>query len=585
MIEEFVETILQYKKQYITLMQLEQLKIQYKIVCKKTHNRQFKKQYKHLDTLIEKWNQEYIHQEEQKVKNLLDDVKGYPLDSEQREVVLSEEQNTLVIAGAGSGKSLTMIGKIRYLVERKKISLDQILCISFTNDATKSLKNTLKQYYNYDLPVLTFHKLALKIIRNQKIDIKIADPNALEKTVENYFEITIFEEIDAQKWLCKHFFHKNKEKIDKKAYKKQSFPQIYKEIQKTSVFQKYQKIIPTFIRLMKANQKEINDMHSYILESKFLKRWNQPDTYFLLLIKRIYVHYQKFLQNNQQMDFDDLIFYATKLVKQDETLHYHYILIDEYQDTSETRYQLIKAIIEKINAKLIAVGDDFQSIYRFTGCNLDIFLKFKTYFPYAKILKIQTTYRNSQELIDVAGSFVMRNSRQMKKQLVSNKTIQKPIHIVYYQNLVSKLKEILNRLESKQVYLLGRNHRDIIPILEDSDFLSDDGKTIQYQKRKELEITFFTVHTSKGLESDIVIVLNNTNNILGFPSQLEEDEILKYVNVNHDFYPYEEERRLFYVAITRTKNIVYLMVSKKNPSIFIQELLRKNRRDILLQSK
>ncbi len=585
MIEKFEKTIAQYKQYYISLEQLEILKIQYKMICKKTHNKQFQRQYKNLEKLVNEWNQIFLKNEDTKVSDLLDHVKGYPLDQEQRQVVLSEEQNTLVIAGAGSGKSLTMIGKIRYLVEYKKVPLDQILCISFTNDATNSLKNTLKQYYNYDLPVLTFHKLALKILYHHKLNLTIADANTLNKIVENYFETTILEEQDAQNWILKHFFHKNKGKIDVKVCKKQSFPQIYSKIKNSNQVKMYTKIIPTFIRLMKANQIKITALDQWILQSKFFHKWSSSDTYFLMLMKRLYIHYQKYLADNHQMDFDDVIDYAIAFLDKDKIFTYKYILIDEYQDTSKMRYELIKAIIKQTNAKLIAVGDDFQSIYRFTGCNLDIFLKFKLYFPNARLFKIQTTYRNSQELINVAGSFVMRNPRQMSKQLVSSKTISKPIHIIYYQNFILELKKLLNQLEYTQVYLLGRNHRDINPILKDSDFTSMDERKIRYKLRNDLDITFLTVHASKGLESDLVIILNMANDVLGFPSKLEDDPILKYVNPNQDFYPYEEERRLFYVALTRTKNVVYLMTPKKNPSFFIQELLHKNRRHILLQSK
>lgn len=562
----------QYENQYMSLVDLQKIK----------ENNRFKR--KTLQKLREECNKRYLEKEEQEAKELLDNVKGFPLDKEQREVVLREEQSTLVIAGAGSGKSLTMIGKIRYLVERKKIPLDQILCISFTNDATNSLKNTLKEYYNYNLPVLTFHKLALNIIRKNSGKVQIADDTTLNKVVENYLNHTILKEKDARKWICQHFFHKLKENGQKNVNKLQSFPQKYQQMKSHPLFQQYYKIIPTFIHLMKANQYEIEDLVTWIQKSKRLLMPTK-DTYFLLFIIRICKEYKNVLKKNHALDFDDLISYATKLVYQDETLSYKYILIDEYQDTSTTRYQLIQALIQKTNAKLIAVGDDFQSIYRFTGCNLNIFLQFQNYFPNAIVLKIQTTYRNSQELIDVAGSFVMRNPRQMSKKLVANKHITKPIIIQYYEDLLLAIKQILDTLKNKSIFLLGRNRKDIVPILKDSDFSSEDRRKIKYKNQEDLSITFLTVHTSKGLESDIVIVLNLTNSIMGFPSQLEDDSVLRYVNRNKDYFPFEEERRLFYVAITRTKNQVYLMVPKKSPSIFAKELIQKHKRQIRVYKK
>ncbi len=583
MIEAFEKTITELQGKYISLKELEELKeLHYKQIknCKDTH---LKGQYKNLDKWRETNNQRYLQKEEQESKELLDNVKGYLLDQEQREVVLRDEQSTLVIAGAGSGKSLTMIGKIRYLMERKKIPLDQILCISFTNDATNSLKNVLKKYYNYDLPVLTFHKLALQIIRKNSGELQIADDKVLENVVKNYLKYGILEEKDAKKWIYRHFFHRLRQSKRENVNRMQSFPQVYQKMQNTALFKQYYKIIPTFIHLMKANQFHIEDIDVWIHKSKRFGIWKTVDTYLLLLIKRICILYTQTLKNSNLLDFDDLIEYATTLVKNDNTLHYEYIIIDEYQDTSETRYQLIQAIIQKTRAKLIAVGDDFQSIYRFTGCNLNIFLKFQTYFKNAIVLKIQTTYRNSQELINIAGSFVMRNPRQMSKNLVSHKHIEKPVIIKYYQDLLPALKQILDSLQNVSIFLLGRNRKDIAPILQDDVFKSEDGRNITYQNRSDLVLTFLTVHTSKGLESDVVIVLNMTDTTMGFPSQLEDDPVLRYVNQTKDYFPFEEERRLFYVAITRTKNKVYLMTQKKNPSIFVKELIQRYKNQIKIE--
>lgn len=582
MIEEFYKRLEQVKQNYISLKDIEEFQKQYLKLYQTSKNKEFQKIYQSLDHIRKECNIQFLKQEEKIVSQLLDDVKGYPLDQEQRQVVLQDEQNTLVIAGAGSGKSLTMIGKIRYLIERKKIPIDQILCISFTNDATNSLKSTLKKYYNYNLSVVTFHKLALEIIRKTGGKVNIAEDNLLDKVVEKYLKSTIFQEKDGQKWICQHFFHNNKNKTNLSVNKMQSFPHIYNVIQKTNYFQKLKKVISTFIHLMKSNQKTDQNISHWIQRSKFFNTIPRSDTYLLFLIERIYQIYQNTLKQNNCVDFDDMINQATLIVKQGCSFHYQYILIDEYQDTSTTRYELIQAIIQKTNAKLIVVGDDFQSIYRFTGCDLNIFLKFKQFFPYANILKIQNTYRNSQELIHVAGNFVMRNPRQMTKNLKSNKHIMKPIIIQYYQNILMGLKKILDTIPYQDIFLLGRNHCDLSILKNDFDFIYETERNICYKKRPELHLTFLTVHCSKGLESEAVIILNMKNTIMGFPSQLEDDPIIRYVNQTKDYYPYEEERRLFYVAITRTKNEAYLLVPK-NPSIFIQELIRKDKKYIHIQ--
>jgi len=230
---------------------------------------------------------------------------------------------------------------------------------------------------------------------------------------------------------------------------------------------------------------------------------------------------------------------------------------------------LIQEIIKINESKLMAVGDDFQSIYRFTGCNLEIFLNFKEYFPNPDILYICNTYRNAQELVDIAGSFVMKNRRQMKKTLHSNKHIDKAIKIIYYDEMKDTFKKLINTLSETKLLILGRNNNDIYKAIDD-DFTYKDN-ILYYQDYK---FKYLTTHRSKGLEEDNVIIINLENGITGFPSKLEDDEILNLILNTSNQIPYEEERRLFYVAITRTKNNNYLLVPRKNPSIFVKEILR-----------
>jgi DNA helicase-4 len=220
----------------------------------------------------------------------------------------------------------------------------------------------------------------------------------------------------------------------------------------------------------------------------------------------------------------------------------------------------------------MVVGDDFQSIYRFSGCNLDIFINFNKYFNDCKIIYIYNTYRNSQELINVAGNFIMKNRIQNKKTLFSNKHIYRPIKIVYYSNqkeIFKKLILYLVKENEHKILILGRNNNDVNKIL------SDDFKIIKDQiYYKDISFRYLTVHKSKGLEEENVIIINLVNDIMGFPSKLEDDSILHYIVKYSEIIPFEEERRLFYVALTRTKKYNYLLVDKCNPSIFVKEILR-----------
>lgn len=426
-----------------------------------------------------------------------------------------------------------MVGKIRYLIEIKNIKVDEILCISFTHDASLNLERNINKNYNYNIKVYTFHKLALQILKNNKYNI--SNPNTLKYIIDEYFYM--IEYYEDMKIKVKKILNK----IDTS----------YKYILKSKELIILKKLITTFINLYKTNNYDI----TYFLKMKKYKD-------LIRIIIDIYLLYEEELKSSNTIDFNDMIVLATKYVHNNDINQYKYIIIDEYQDTSYVRYLLLKEIINKTRAKIICVGDDYQSIYRFNGCDLDMFLKFKKYFGYTKVLKITNTYRNSQELINVAGSFIMKNKRQIYKKLKSDKHIEKPIKIFKGNNLGKLLDIVIKKYTD--ILILGRNNFDINKYYE----VDKDG----YFEYKNIKIKYLTMHASKGLEAECVIIINLTDGILGIPNKIKDNKILKYVNKNYDKYPYEEERRLFYVALTRTKNEVFLLVDSKNKSIFISEI-------------
>ena len=376
--------------------------------------RTFLKYYKNIDNYISDNNRIYINNEYNRNKKLLDNIKGYKLDNEQLNCVINEEDSCLIIAGAGSGKSLTLIAKIRYLIETKYIEEKEILCISFTKESSNKLKNELKIYYNYDIDVFTFHKLALNILKDNNIEFNIAQEDLLNYLVDEFYSTLIHQIPLLEKLTIKYFFGNLN-----KCYEDIS-PNDMKVLKKTVI---------TFIRLFKANNQYENEIYTYI------KKVNKKDYILLLNIITIYNLYKIELESQNEIDFDDMIKKATNLVKNEELdKKYKYILIDEYQDTSLVRVNLIQEIINKLNCKLLVVGDDFQSIYKFSGCNINVFLDFKKYFKESTFFFITNNYRNPQELLNVAGNFVMKNKKHIKKDLNAHKHLNKPIKIIYYKN-------------------------------------------------------------------------------------------------------------------------------------------------------
>jgi len=484
---------------------------------------------------------------------ILDNINGFPLDEYQSRVVLSNEEASLVIAGAGAGKSMTIIGKIVYLVKEKNVNPQDILCISFTNDATINLKKNIAKNYDFNINIYTFHKLALEILKQNNIHYDIAPDDYLNEIIDYFFDDIIPNNLIYKKCLTKLLGKKYQEKdiINLK------------------------RLISTFINLFKGNNYNLDYFLTILKKIKFTFNIKEylKNKKLLLLIINIYLIYQEKLKSENILDFNDMINKSISiLLKKGLKKHWQYIIVDEYQDTSLVKFQMISEIIKITEAKFLAVGDDFQSIYRFTGCNLQIFLKFTDYFSYSKIFHIKNTYRNPQELIDIAGSFIMKNKTQQKKELISNKHLQNPIIIYYSNNRIKALKEILSKIDQsgyKEIMVLGRNNKDINMYIDNSYKKEED--TYCYNN---LKFRYLTVHKSKGLESEIVVIINMEDKILGFPTKIKDEKILKYVNNVKEYYPYEEERRLFYVALTRTKNKVYIICPKKGESIFIKELAK-----------
>lgn len=466
------------------------------------------------------------------------DVLGYELDKEQMKAALVNNCNTIIIAGAGTGKSTTMVGKIKYLVLYKHVPLENILCITFTNNAANSLEEKLKQELGQSLKVYTFHKLSLEILKEHHINYRIASEDLLEYLVQEIFESV------SSNYFEKLFLDKN--------YKiKEEFLQ-------------YKKVIVRFIRLFIANYYDLKYFQD------ILKKAKRRDLPMLKIIKKIYEMYLLEKQSSNIIDFDDMIYIATKIVKEKGIQkHYQYIIVDEYQDTSLVREELVQAIRQKTKAYVTVVGDDFQSIYRFSGCDINNFLEFKKHFKPAKELYITNTYRNSKELIRVAGDFIMKNKRQIKKKLKSNKSIKKPIVICYYKNIKEDFYKLIKKIDSSNLMILGRNNADIFTVLDHQ--LKLENNQVLYQN---YNIYFKTIHKAKGLEEDNVVIINLTNDINSLPSKIKDEKILRYVIKHYDIYPFEEERRLFYVALTRAKNYCYLFIPKNNPSIFVKELIK-----------
>ena len=335
-----------------------------------------------------------------------------------------------------------------------------------------------------------------------------------------------------------------------------NYKKIYKRVidcKKIDEFENLKDLIIRFIRLFKGNDYDESyfdeiEKENFNEENNFIRTRNKL---LLRIIKNVYRRYENNLKENNKIDFDDMINKAaSKVAETGFNKHYRYILVDEYQDTSFTRYKLLKEIKDSTNAKLVVVGDDWQSIYRFTGCDIKLFTNFNEYFSDPAEIIINKTHRNSQSLLNASKRFITENTNQLEKgglKSVSSNQIEKPIKVCqcdsnYTQILVLEdiIQKIAEKDDNESILILGRNNNDINQFTKTPLFKKQQDKykkknknetfTIKYSKNPSLKIKYMTVHKSKGLEADNVILINLKDSIIGFPNKIQDDSILKYVS-------------------------------------------------------
>lgn len=713
----------------------------------------FKAEYVSIGDSCCRANENYIRSESIKHNLFFSNIDGKSLDEQQRAAVIADDDRILVLAGAGSGKTLTIAAKVKYLCEIKKVSPQDILLISFTRKSAQEMTERIRGKLGINTEATTFHKLGLDIIKNAEgyrpevaeekelngfihdffekellhypdlvknlteyftyyleIPSKIEDCSSLgelyekeknadletlkykyeremfirEKCAEKaqihttlkdekvksleetkianflfmhgvnyeYERLYPFESADLKRkayrpdfyltdydiyiehfgiskdgslpWLSsieeekykegmnwKRNFHKENgtklietysyyssegillKKLEELLlangvkFKNRDFTDIFNTVyasKSNKYFSEFIKLCCTFITLFKSNNYRIEEVET--LRQKYFSEENdlflrERTSLFLDVIKTLLSEYQKYLSAKKAIDFSDMINNAAdKVTSGCEIPSYKYLIVDEYQDISKSRFNFLKAIADRTDAKVFCVGDDWQSIYRFAGSDISLFTDFEKYFGYTKVLKIEKTYRNSQQLIDEASRFIIKNPLQLHKKLRSDKRLPYPLVFWGFDDdpkLV--LKKAIDKIVSdfgkdSSILLLGRTNYDV-DIAKDTGLFktvrTSGCEMLEYIPIPELKIEFLTVHKSKGLEADNVIILNFKNDKLGFPNQIADDEVLNLVLTNAENYKFAEERRLFYVAITRAKNRTFVLTDNKNPSPFFKE--------------
>ena len=665
------------------------------------------------DNCRQKYNQYFVSAEAERWSDFFQSLEDNPLTAKQIESVVTEEDATLVVAGAGTGKTSSVVGKIGYLLESGRAKPEGILALAFNRDAAQEMRERVFDKTGHKIEIRTFHSYGKNLIENGLNEkLKIADFEQFERAklahvnsilaamyqngeeanlIVNFLSfhrypakfredfdrnkdyltymakqepvtlneewVKSFEELLIADWLAVHGIRYEYEKpyehrtgsrfrrqyqpdfylsdydiylehfgidrngntapwIDKDNYNRsiewkrklhkenktklietyswermegilssnlkkkleaagvpvirQTTEVLQEKFKSKRINEKLVSLVKDFLSVFKEGQWTIDELKGNLnaMEAADSRRCHA----FLGIFKVFYGRYTEHLDSRGELDFADLIAKATDaLVSNSVGAKFSHIIVDEFQDISRGRSAFLKSIrSSSSNSKLMCVGDDWQSIYGFTGSDVHITTKFRENFGFFQRVDLDRTFRFRQPLIDVSSRFVQRNPSQLKKEISGRDAIgEKELEVIEANenDLKERLEGILKDINKKtksgnvSVLFLGRYN-----------FTKPEFFQSLADKYSSLNVNYMTIHKSKGLQADYIVILGLENAKFGFPGSIASDPIMNLVRPSEEDFEDAEERRVFYVALTRAKEKVYL-VKPINPSKFLNELM------------
>jgi len=662
--------------------------------------------------LVTERNDHYVERLLGEYKAWFDTQEKFPLTPRQREAIAIDENNCLAVAGAGTGKTSVVIGKVGFILERKLFKPEEILLLAFSRKAKTEIEERILSKFNAPLQARTFHSLGLEIVaavekRKPSLSILSEDEKELENALHRYLmellkdpfsavqlieyfthylipyrsdfefpthheyiqylkahdirslkgeKVKSLEESVIANWFFLNGIPYNYEKdykfntatlefrqykpdfylpeseiylehfgvdrngktapwVDQEKYWEgiewkrkvheehgttliETYSYQYKE--RTLLSELEARLIEKSVEIRPLSQEEIIkalDANRSIpilvlLLKSFLnlfrgshlsiddlrkKAKERPDAEralaFVDIFARVNSKYEAELQASGEIDFNGMIGKAANYVRSGKyPTRFKYIIVDEFQDISQGRYNLLGALLDRIpDRRLLSVGDDWQSIYRFTGSDLCIMKDFEDHFGYTKKVSLDQAFRFNQELLDFSSRFILKNPLQIKKSLRAHTSLGGPaIRVITAKSGETgerQLKEALSEIQGREgsrevkVLLIGRyNH--MIP----------HNLSALKTSHPSLKLSFMSAHSSKGLEADYAILLGMVSGKYGFPTEIVDDPMLDLVLSEDSVFPNAEERRLFYVAVTRAKKMAFLITHEITKSGFIEEI-------------
>ncbi|PHM61258.1 DNA helicase IV [Xenorhabdus ishibashii] len=506
-----------------------------------------------IQTLNRQWIDHMLVQYEQ----FFQTIETAPLDRSQCQAVINGEQNILVLAGAGSGKTSVLVARAGWLLLRQQALPEQILLLACDCQATDGMNERIQaRLGTQEIKAKTFHDLALHIIQQGS--------NKSPKISEL--------EIDAQKRRDFLIQEWQKQCREKKAQAKGWREWLNAELDwqlpegeywhDTLLTTRLSVRLERWLELMRmhgGSQKEMIEQAPAAYIDIFQKR--------LQLMAPLLKSWKLALKSEGAIDFYSLIHQAVNILQKGRFISpWKHILVDEFQDISPLGIKLLTILkIQNKQSHLFAVGNDWQAIYHFSNTELSLTTAFSTYFGKGVECALETAYRFNDRIGEIANQFVQQNPYQLKKHLTSlTKGNKKSVVILPEEQLEALLNKMSGYVTKQEtILLLARYH-----------YLKPELLKKSLTRWPDLKIEFMTIHAAKGRQADYVIILGLQQGKDGFPAPERESVMEQVLLPQPENFPDAEERRLLYVALTRAKKQVWLMQKLKSPSVFIQQLVR-----------
>lgn len=485
-------------------------------------------------------------------------------NDEQKKAIILQKQKILCIAGAGSGKTTVLVKRIEFLVKYQSMNPNKILAITFTRKARQEMEHRLERLGIQGVQIETFNSFSEKIL--QKYGHLFYDSPKRVMTYQdrifamNFALSNIGMDLET---AVNRYFSENQ--------KRNKEPAQLANIFMNDCF--------SVIEYFKSKKEKIYDFSKDVDDEK--------DRESAKMIAQICQNLELQMRMQGLRDYTDQIIDAISLFGKFKNLipEFENILVDEYQDVNAMQIELLEILINK-NPKLnlFAVGDPRQSIFGWRGSDVNYILKFQEKYPDSEIVNLTKNYRSANKIVN----FMNHSIKDMKMpDLEACNCIEAEIKLLDFDSEISEQdfviteisKHLKNNIPGEEIFVLARTNRQLMDLSRKLKIVGVPHIVKTDELKKPIEgsrgdITLATIHAIKGLEAQIVFVIGcNEQN---FPCKASDHPVIEIVKMGMQEYDKEEEeKRLFYVAISRAKEKLFISYSGKKPTYFINEEMKK----------